>query len=328
MANDGRRNDDDSILSAADKTVIGRTLHSVVNDALWSCALNDYMSEEDEEEFNKISPQPKSCIMLNLAHPSKVETQEDDPRHPAVRAAGALDLEERNGTPGIYASASDDDAMLPPVDWLNIPPDGGNGDQVAGLSTPENWDERMQRYRARLRDAKKKGSGIRPGRRGWSIMRVKASKLSKSQNSSNHESTDDGRSRARTRTTRDVRRGRSKSVSNTNSSNRKWQNREDHGVRNEAHHPNSSEHVLILVMDHERRVGRGMATPSRSRNVHKTCEACRGQEDRNTLMNREETTQNDRRRHLFDYQCTDIEAQSLGWSRALNHKRMAPTRQT
>jgi len=213
MANDGRRNDDDSILSAADKTVIGRTLHSVVNDALWSCALNDYMSEEDEEEFNKISPQPKSCIMLNLAHPSKVETQEDDPRHPAVRAAGALDLEERNGTPGIYASASDDDAMLPPVDWLNIPPDGGNGDQVAGLSTPENWDERMQRYRARLRDAKKKGSGIRPGRRGWSIMRVKASKLSKSQNSSNHESTDDGRSRARTRTTRDVRRGRSKSVS-------------------------------------------------------------------------------------------------------------------
>lgn len=152
-----------------------------LTEALWACVLDDYLSEEEEGEFNKILGKPEQVpwylkpeIVACAATPRTAtprprnrrlrardprESRFVDPRD--ARARGGRDLdssdEERDGTPGVWDEASGQD--MPPVMWLSVPPapeekKEPDWDMPIDWDTPTDWDMNVKLHR--MRHQKKK----------------------------------------------------------------------------------------------------------------------------------------------------------------------------
>jgi hypothetical protein len=100
-----------------------------INDALWSCMLDDYVPEDDEQEFHEmlgapVAQQQASCFLACAPDEPAGRRKGDriDPRD--VLSRGGLSHMShslrRNGTPGIYSGAANPEA---PFVWLTVPSD-------------------------------------------------------------------------------------------------------------------------------------------------------------------------------------------------------------
>eukprot|EP00934_Nitzschia_sp_Nitz4_P004346 Nitzschia sp. Nitz4//scaffold17_size182527//125253//126008//NITZ4_001868-RA/size182527-processed-gene-0.65-mRNA-1//-1//CDS//3329539382//4336//frame0 len=97
-------------------------------EALWACALDDYLSEEEEGEFSKIIGKKDQSLWGTLqdSNPWVVrETRTEDPREARMRGGGyehaSGDFEPRDGTPAVWDEASASQGA--PVTWLDVPPE-------------------------------------------------------------------------------------------------------------------------------------------------------------------------------------------------------------
>lgn len=116
---------DNSIVDTQSKTLLRPT---TLAEALWACALDDYLSEEEEGEFVKILGNKETRVPWYLKNeavcaPIRPDTHaiHDDPRDARTRGGRELDSsdEERDGTPGVYDELSQPE--MPPLLWLSIP---------------------------------------------------------------------------------------------------------------------------------------------------------------------------------------------------------------
>ena len=97
----------------------GRRLAGL-NEALWACFLDDYLSEEEEGELSKIVGRKEELSLLCFQE--QTHRINEDPR--TVKARGCLDdddsFEYRNGgTPGVWNDAPTPE--MPPIIWLAVP---------------------------------------------------------------------------------------------------------------------------------------------------------------------------------------------------------------
>ena len=100
-----------------------------LQDALWACVLDDYLSDEDEE-FSKIVNAPRNAYCVGISSPESF----DDPRMKRGGDGASWEHAAVDGTPGIWHVGSKNE--LPPLMWLNLPIEGRSGDEI-------NWKDRI-----------------------------------------------------------------------------------------------------------------------------------------------------------------------------------------
>jgi hypothetical protein len=141
-----------------------------LTEALWACVLDDYLSEEEEGEFNRIlgntekvpwylRPEVVACSATPRKSTRRIRA--GDPRD--ARARGGRDPdssdEERDGTPGVWDEASAPE--MPPVMWLSVPPEGEakqepDWDTPVDWDTPRDWDMNVKLHRMKQQQKKQK----------------------------------------------------------------------------------------------------------------------------------------------------------------------------
>lgn len=104
---------------------------SGISEALWACLLDDYLSEEEDNEFSKIvgvnSMRSRSAWFLpSLGQASRRRASRNiDPRD--VRVRGGPDDDEQpetafgTGEKDVDERSRVDDAEMPPLTWLSVP---------------------------------------------------------------------------------------------------------------------------------------------------------------------------------------------------------------
>lgn len=146
-----------------------------LTEALWACVLDDYLSEEEEGEINKVigykekTPWYLSPDTVACAGPRPTRRRHvHDPRDPKERGgrinANDSSDDERDGTPGVWDDLSSA-PELPPVMWLSVPPkddaadehdwDTGTDDWDANVTVQPNNMERAVRKRAKSGNRRK-----------------------------------------------------------------------------------------------------------------------------------------------------------------------------
>ena len=125
-------------------------LNSSVNDLIWGCVLNDYVTEEEEQEFTEMVGARKRpnifqapCTSLPC---SPEEPPEIDPRDIKSRGGPQYGARRRSdGTPGIYSDVSSNDT--PPLLWLSLHGDDNSQDaiQPRGRTFKESWFQQVKR---------------------------------------------------------------------------------------------------------------------------------------------------------------------------------------
>ena len=102
-----------------------------INEALWACFLDDYLSEEEADEFSKIVGKREDSLWswANENIPcgpqvvNKAVEEREDPR--SRKARGGVDddrlIPATDGTPAVWSDETSH--TLPPVMWLDLPPE-------------------------------------------------------------------------------------------------------------------------------------------------------------------------------------------------------------
>ena len=123
-------------------------LNSGINDLIWACVLNDYVTEEDEKEFTEmVGAQRLNILQVPCAAVpcAPDELPQVDPRD--VKSRGGPQYEARrrsHGTPGIYSDVSSHDT--PPLLWLSLEDDNSHDAiQPRGRTFKQTWLQQLKR---------------------------------------------------------------------------------------------------------------------------------------------------------------------------------------
>ena len=123
-------------------------LNSGINDLIWACVLNDYVTEEDEKEFTEmVGAQRLNILQVPCAAVpcAPVEPPKVDPRDIKSRGGPQYGAPRRSaGTPGIYSDVSSHDT--PPLLWLSFEDDNSHDAiQPRGRTFKQTWLQQVKR---------------------------------------------------------------------------------------------------------------------------------------------------------------------------------------
>jgi hypothetical protein len=134
----------------ASQSVSSRTRPSGLSEALWACALDDYLSEEEDGEHSKI-------VGDSEAAPWWYRSSIDAP--PKVQPADPRDANARNGrgdnNPGTWSNNTTPE--MPPVLWLPLPESSQDDGRGATRLLEPDWDEDVPQKRHQKRQQKALG---------------------------------------------------------------------------------------------------------------------------------------------------------------------------
>jgi hypothetical protein len=124
---------------------------SGLSELLWSCLLDDYLSEEEDNEFSKIVGRPTKPQQESpwcFAGPQTQVIQED-PRSMRIRGGTNDSVVGRtDGTPGVWSKNPTPE--FPPVLWLNLPPEDSrdDGSELSQQTPPQKTKTLFQKKRS------------------------------------------------------------------------------------------------------------------------------------------------------------------------------------